>query len=324
MQTYEHLYNILSIKEHNKFYLDRYVKFILACIEKNSTIHNLIYVEQHHIAPKSKDMFPEYTSFKLHHWNKATLTYRQHIIAHILLYKTFTSVSQLLSILRTYGQKHTKNLKLTSVNSRFIDYVKQKLSDSKKNKPSTMSEEAKKNMAIKMSVIKKEFYSNIENRKKQSEACKGTNGRNSEKYILAAKNRSEIHKKNLSEKIRNHYIQKRNLGMSSSKMKDGLYITPIGILSNAYDYRNYCKNPDKLFTKHHIKKNPKLNSNVLGKTPKELGFFFIPKSSPLIEQYYVVMNQVHLPEPSHLLASELNDFLLPKILHHLHPNGKDL
>jgi hypothetical protein len=320
MQTYNHLYTILSNKPHNSFYLDRYVKFILACIDKNSSTQNLIYVEQHHIAPKSKDMFPEYTSFKRYPWNKAILTYRQHIISHILLYKTYETQSQLLSILRTYGQKqqkHIENLNLTSVNSRFIESTKQKLSDIRKNKPSTMSEETRKNLSIKMSTMKKEFYSNPKNRKKQSEACKGTTGRKSEKYSIAARNRSETHKQNLSKQVKNHYIEKKKLGMSSSKMRDGLYVTPIGVLSNAFDYRGYCKNSNKPFNIHHIKKNPKLNLNVLGKTPKELGFFFIPKSSPLLEEYYDVMNQVHQPEPNHLLASELNDFLLPKILHHL-------
>jgi hypothetical protein len=45
----------------------------------------------HHICPKANDMFPEYKSFKDHTWNRAILTPRQHLIAHIILLNSFPS-----------------------------------------------------------------------------------------------------------------------------------------------------------------------------------------------------------------------------------------
>jgi hypothetical protein len=45
--------------------------------------------ETHHICPKANDLFPEYKSFKLYKWNKIKLSYRQHFIAHWLLWKAY-------------------------------------------------------------------------------------------------------------------------------------------------------------------------------------------------------------------------------------------
>ena len=72
------IYTILSSKPHNPHYLKRYIKFIESC-KLNTT------GELHHIAPKSKQLFPEFKSFKLHQWNKIKLSLRQHYIAHLLL-----------------------------------------------------------------------------------------------------------------------------------------------------------------------------------------------------------------------------------------------
>lgn len=81
------IYSVLSSKSHNLHYLIRYVKFIQACLEKNVGYNGPI--ENHHICPRAKDMFPEYEDFRLHPWNKAPLTPRQHFIAHLMLWKTF-------------------------------------------------------------------------------------------------------------------------------------------------------------------------------------------------------------------------------------------
>ena len=80
------IYRILFTKTHNLHYLKRYIKFIEHC--KTLQPHDEK-CEQHHILPKSKDMFPEYSSFRLHPWNKIQLTLRQHFIAHLLLWKAF-------------------------------------------------------------------------------------------------------------------------------------------------------------------------------------------------------------------------------------------
>lgn len=308
--------SILNSKSNNYHYLLKYYNFINKCIEINSTKtpEELVYVENHHILPKSKDMFPEYKSFKKYPWNKATLTYRQHIIAHILLWKAYNTVSQTLSILRTINQKHTKHLSLKSINSKLISRIKQDLSDKRKGvytrgykedgTPNVLPETKQK-----LSKLKTDFYSIEENRIKQSIACSGRKKSNTTKMSSYSKNRPETHNKNLAKSIQKYYDDTRKEGKSLKRIKDGIYITPFGIFTCIYDFSHYCKNPDKPFNSHHTKKNPKLNKNIIGKTPRELGFFFIEKSNPLIEQYYDNLNQVHPPEPNHPLWSELNDYL---------------
>jgi len=77
--------DILKSKPHNSHYLNRYIKFINQCIV---TTH-LLETEDHHICPKSSDLFPEFKSFKKYPWNKAALTLRQHYVAHRLLWKAY-------------------------------------------------------------------------------------------------------------------------------------------------------------------------------------------------------------------------------------------
>jgi uncharacterized cupin superfamily protein len=81
---------ILASKTHNPHYLTKYITFINNCQEKNKGYTG--YTERHHICPKAKDMFPEFTSFIEFPWNCVRLTARQHFIAHLLLYKTYPSI----------------------------------------------------------------------------------------------------------------------------------------------------------------------------------------------------------------------------------------
>jgi len=75
------IYSILESKPHNPHYLKRYWKFINACTHKQDE-----YVEDHHICPKAKDLFPEHEHAE---WNSKFLTARQHITAHVMLWKAY-------------------------------------------------------------------------------------------------------------------------------------------------------------------------------------------------------------------------------------------
>jgi len=75
------IYTILSSVPHNPHFLKRYYKFITS--RKTSE------GEGHHICPKARDMFPQFTSFRLNPWNKILLTGREHYIAHLLLHKAY-------------------------------------------------------------------------------------------------------------------------------------------------------------------------------------------------------------------------------------------
>lgn len=88
------IYDILSTKPHNPHYLKRYVKFIEWCFDNP---HDG-YTEFHHICPKATDMFPEFVDFSFHAWNAVQLSARQHIVAHILLWKTYRNPSQTAAI----------------------------------------------------------------------------------------------------------------------------------------------------------------------------------------------------------------------------------
>lgn len=81
------IYDILASKPHNPHYLKRYIRFIKSC--QNNSFQNEKYFESHHICPKSKDLFPEFSSFKIHSWNEIVLPARHHYIAHLLLWKSF-------------------------------------------------------------------------------------------------------------------------------------------------------------------------------------------------------------------------------------------
>lgn len=94
--TSVNIYELLSTKDHNPHYLNRYCKFIAYCqrhnsinkVTKKTKINvNGVYMEGHHICPTGE--FPEYKSFRKHSFNRIYLTPRQHFIAHYLLWKTF-------------------------------------------------------------------------------------------------------------------------------------------------------------------------------------------------------------------------------------------
>lgn len=90
------IYELLSTKDHNSHYLNRYYKFINYCqrynLENNVTKKtkvnvNGVYMEGHHICPTGE--FPEYKSFIKNPFNRIYLTPRQHFIAHYLLWKVY-------------------------------------------------------------------------------------------------------------------------------------------------------------------------------------------------------------------------------------------
>lgn len=307
---------ILKTKPHNKHYLNRYYRFIENCMLKNSSMNTdeLGYTEKHHICPKSKDMFPEYKNLKKYPWNMVILTYRQHIIAHLLLWKAYDNISQTLSIIRTINQPHVKVLSLKSINTKLYSQIKKDLSDKKKGIFTRgYDENGVPNVSIETRILlseqKTEFYSHEQNRINHSIACTGAKRNNTTNMRNYSLNRSESHKENLSLSISNAWELKK-LNGTSKRIKYGVFVTPFGNFSSCPGYGTYCKNPDKVFTIHQIKKNPKLNRFVIGKTPRELGFFFVIKTDQSFEQYCECLNQAHLPEPNHVLWSELNDYLL--------------
>ena len=83
------IYALLSSKSSNAHYINRYLKFVTSCKAANECLDENTYVEVHHICPKAADLFPEYTDLKQYPENGVSLTFRQHLIAHIMLWKIF-------------------------------------------------------------------------------------------------------------------------------------------------------------------------------------------------------------------------------------------
>ena len=127
------IYSILSSKPHNPHYLNRYIRFVVYCQQKNVDYDG--YAESHHICPKAKDMFPEYSSFAKHSWNKSTLTLRQHFIAHMLLWKSFPKTKS-----QMYALHAMKNKNKMKINSRLYESLK---TDFRKNRSVDSSFEQK-------------------------------------------------------------------------------------------------------------------------------------------------------------------------------------
>jgi hypothetical protein len=128
------IYSILQTRPHNLHHLKRYWKFIQSCkianksfvpsiLGRGSRLRKGICLEIHHILPKAKDLFPEYRDLKDNHWNGIYLTPRQHIIAHVMLWKSFGDSQA--NALHYMFQRKVYSIKLIKVeaNAR-IDMIK--------------------------------------------------------------------------------------------------------------------------------------------------------------------------------------------------------
>lgn len=113
------IYTILLSKPHNPHYLNRYWKFI------QSRISTSEYSELHHICPKAKDLFPEYSSLSKNPWNKIRLSSREHFIAHWMLYKAYSGSQIYAFHCMCSGQKSKyQQYRYTKVNSKVYEQLK--------------------------------------------------------------------------------------------------------------------------------------------------------------------------------------------------------
>lgn len=129
---------ILKSKSHNTHHLNRYIKFIDSCKIKNNDLPLETYFETHHILPKSKDMFHEYKDLRKHKWNSIRLTARQHIIAHIILWKVYGGKQFLplyyMIINNTNPEKRKETIKIYNVRSKLVSVLKELHKEERKGK----------------------------------------------------------------------------------------------------------------------------------------------------------------------------------------------
>lgn len=113
---------LMSAKSKKLHLIKRYIKFIKTCSSANCGTAE--YLENHHILPKA--IYPEYKNFKLYEWNLATLTSKQHIIAHVMLWKIFggSQASALHCMLFQFNANTNKLLKNRKIpNATFIRHA---------------------------------------------------------------------------------------------------------------------------------------------------------------------------------------------------------
>lgn len=124
--TSSDIYAILASKPHNPHYLKRYWKFIQLSYAAPDE-----YVEMHHICPKAKDLFPEYNNLRKYKWNQKYLSARQHILAHILLWKAYggsqtTALFCILSSFNSSTNAFLKNRKIPeSIEIRYLAKIRE-------------------------------------------------------------------------------------------------------------------------------------------------------------------------------------------------------
>lgn len=87
--TKEQMQNLLKEEtKYSKWYLNIIFKAKLENRKKLKKDNiEYVYYENHHILPKS--IFIEYKDLKINKWNGVLLTYREHILIHILIYKHY-------------------------------------------------------------------------------------------------------------------------------------------------------------------------------------------------------------------------------------------
>lgn len=78
-------------RSNNHRMIRRYVSLVESISKRDRPPENF---HKHHILPKAKDMFPEYSSFADHPWNELKVSLREHYLLHWMLAKAFPGTSQ--------------------------------------------------------------------------------------------------------------------------------------------------------------------------------------------------------------------------------------
>ncbi len=247
---------ILSTFDHNAHYLNRYIKFIISCSEKNVNQKNL---EKHHICPKSKYLFPQYQSFVEHPWNQANLTCRQHYIAHLMLSKIYTNDIQKSSMLKAfYRMSSVSKDNKRSISSRMFEKCKIANSLAMKINNPMKSPETK----LRMSIARKEMMQaekGIQLRKHMSKTRTGRCDISEDGLKRLSDMWSGVSRPKTDSHINNH----------RKSLSTGTFKTPYGEFDSPQQASDSEMNIEKL-SRYQINKLCKEYRN---------GFDFIPKNS---------------------------------------------
>jgi hypothetical protein len=108
------IYTEFLSKAKNLHYAKRYLRFISIFKDSGNV--------KHHILPKANDMWPRYADFKTHTWNCANLGFREHFVAHWILWKAVGG-SQLYAF-NSMRNKDRQKLNSTAHKTLMEDFAK--------------------------------------------------------------------------------------------------------------------------------------------------------------------------------------------------------
>lgn len=114
---------ILASKPHQPRHLDRYIKLL------NHYKDNKI-GDRHHICPKSKDLFPEYSNLTLHPWNLIRLPPKAHRLSHLIIAKIYPdSKEQNFCALKFFKKNENSKLYLSFYYNKNKEHSKRMLGE---------------------------------------------------------------------------------------------------------------------------------------------------------------------------------------------------
>jgi len=258
----------------NKYYLI-YCNIILKVKQEKRTKKGEIFYESHHIFPKS--IYPKYKKIKR---NIILLTPKEHYICHHLLTKFTTGKAKSLMIFAFWGMNNQLTLnrqyKITT-----IIYTKIKQYHA--------NEISKLRTGLKHTQKTKDKISKANTGKRRSEIFK----KNRKEAMLGEKNPNfgkpgtwtdRKHTQNELKKMSESHLGEKNYKFI------GYYVTPFGkypsikrdihpLCPDPGTIRRWCKDVNRIISASAYRQNMYLNSlneNIIGKTFKNIGFWFEP------------------------------------------------
>ena len=257
------IYTILSSKPHNPHYLKRYWKFI-QLLQCQTQIKGV--TEEHHICPKSKDLFPEYTNLKIHCWNAIHLTKRQHFVVHWLLSKSYggKQIYAFWAMCNTQSPKGTR-IREYKVSSKIYEKAKEEYTKIAKYEFS--------NKVVCWDIEGNRFTVSKEEYRNNCNLSSNMKGKIQIKNIITKETRSVS---------RTEYIDTFDKTIWLPKGCNGIFHTPFGNFTSYKDVNpKMCTDNERIICKNAVRGskanklvNMHLTTDMIGKTYKEVGFWY--------------------------------------------------
>lgn len=217
---------LMKYCDKNVSLIDRYIKFINFCREFNSIkLEEGIYVENHHIIPKSIN--ENYSDLRIYKCNGIYLTARQHFLAHWILAKAVgQKMWNALHIMMTTENEHQERYKI-SKNSRLYEKIRLKSVENRIVKVWTEEDRYKLSVkytgsgnpryGVELSEETKTKISNSSKGRHLSEETKAKIFKSSKEYWESE--RSDEFRKKLSIRLKNTPLRPKGFTLSDEQKK---------------------------------------------------------------------------------------------------------